>query len=349
MRTARDLKYAGRTLLFSLLLCCLAVSVSAGGRPVTVLTYNVENLFDDREEGGEYPDFRRGRWTAADFQAKLSCLAAVIASSCPGGPDIVALQEVENSRALAGLQEGALRRLGYRWAAIVPPGTGPVGVAFLSRFPILRTHTHLLTLPGGPPLRPILEIEIEIDGAPLILFNNHWKSKTGSVELTETARLRASGLLRRRIGALLAERPGLDIVVLGDLNQNVEEYLERGAGPQTALIAAGVPTPPEFAQQSLFLAPPPVADLPVEPAADGRLVLAEPWYELERSAWGSYVYQGRRQTPDHILLSLGCFDGRGWEYTAGSFCVAAVENEPRRFDAGGCSDHLPLLLTLEQR
>jgi endonuclease/exonuclease/phosphatase family metal-dependent hydrolase len=344
MSPAKRLKYAGLALLLPFLLC--SPDVSASGATLTVLTYNVENLFDDREDGLEYADYRQGRWTSEDYQAKLSCVSAVIASSCRGGPDIVALQEVENQRVLESLQNRALRSLGYHYAAITPPGTSPVSVAFLSRFPILRTHTHLLTLPDEPPLRPILEIEVEVNGAPLILFNNHWKSKTEGPAETEPARLRAAAVLRQRLRALQAERPGTAIVVLGDLNENVEEYVERGAGAPTALIPAAAQPPPGLAAGSLLLAPPPAEG--EFPAAE---VLAEPWYELDRSAWGSYVFQGRRQTPDHILLSRGCFDGRGWEYLPGSFRPASEPSgkPPRRYEAGGCSDHLPLLLVLVRR
>jgi hypothetical protein len=112
------------------------------------------------------------------------------------------------------------------------------------------------------------------------------------------------------------------------------------------LIPASARPPRELAAESLLLVPPPAAGS-FPPAA----ALVEPWYELERGEWESYVFRGRSQTPDHILLSAGCFDGRGWEYRPGSFRPAADPSgrPPRRFAAGGCSDHLPLLLVLERR
>jgi endonuclease/exonuclease/phosphatase family metal-dependent hydrolase len=352
MRPAGVLKSVRPALLTFLLLLCVPALLPAAGPELTILTWNVENLFDDREQGGEYADYRGGRWTAEDFRGKIACLADAIASSRRGGPDILALQEVENRRALEGLQD-ALGRLGYPHAAMVPEGISPVSVAFLSRHPIVRTRAHLLNLQEEPPLRPILEIEVEVGGVPLILFNNHWKSKTQGLPETEPARLRAAAVLVRRLRALQGERPGVEWVVLGDMNENLKEFNERGSGPQTALIPAAADAPGAYARESLFLVPPPADGAlgSALPAADGRLLLIEPWYELAEGERGSYVYRGRWQTPDHILLSPGCFDGRGWEYAAGSFrpLYTSADKKPRRFAAGGCSDHLPLLLVLKQR
>ena len=242
MRPARGLKSARPALLTFLLLLCLPALLFAAGPELTILTWNVENLFDAQEQGGEYADYRGGRWSEEDFRSKVDCLAEGIASSCRGGPDIVALQEVENRRALEGLQD-ALGRLDYPHAAMVPEGISPVSVAFLSRHPIVRTRTHLLNLPEEFPLRPLLEIEVEVAGAPLIVFNNHWKSKSGGLPETEAARLRAAAVLARRLRALQVQRPGVEFVVLGDLNENLKEFYERGSGPQTALIPAAADAP----------------------------------------------------------------------------------------------------------
>jgi endonuclease/exonuclease/phosphatase family metal-dependent hydrolase len=349
MRPAGVLKGASLLSICLLLLLPAPPLDASPGRELILLSWNVENLFDDREQGSEYSDYRGGHWSEADYRAKLACLAAGIEASCRGGPDIVALQEVENHRALEGLRQ-ALRRRGYLYAAMVPDGISPTGVAFLSRHPIVRTRTHMLTFPEEPPLRPLLEIEVEVAGAPLILFNNHWKSKTEGLPETEPSRLRAAAVLARRLRALQAERAGVEFVVLGDLNENMEEFAERGFGPQTALIPAAADAPGKYARESLFLVPLPAAQNPSSPGYE-CLLLIEPWYALAEGERGSYVYRGRWQTPDHILLSPGCFDGRGWEYTAGSFRRVFTETDgrPRRFAAGGCSDHLPLLLVLERR
>jgi hypothetical protein len=93
-----------------------------------------------------------------------------------------------------------------------------------------------------------------------------------------------------------------------------------------------------------------------------RVVLYEPWYELEPEKRGSSVYQGRWQTPDRILLAPGLFDREGFAYSPGSFRVLRARflvdpqsGFPLRWrHAGrgadsGTSDHLPVLLTLTKR
>ena len=264
----------------------------AAPRPVTLLTWNVENLFDEVDDGWEYPDFRvaGGNWGPQAFGRKVERLAEVIRRAVPGGPDVVALQEVESLRALQALRDRGLKGLGYRFAVLAGgeagaarPATLP---AVLSRLPVRRTGYHQLAGGAGEPLRGILEVELEVGGHPLHLFVNHWKSRTGGAAATEPARREAARVLAGRIRALLAADPAADIVALGDLNAGVEEI----RGGDLALT-----------------------DRPERAGWQGtRLLLYETWYERPRPEWGSYVFRGRWQTLDHILLSAGLFDRRGW-------------------------------------
>jgi len=112
----------------------------------------------------------------------------------------------------------------------------------------------------------------------------------------------------------LAEDPGADLLALGDFNENLEELepWTREAG------------------------------------------LYDPWVELPPERRGSAVFRGVWQTPDHALLSPGLRDERGFIYRRGGFRVVrpdylleAKTGFPRRFAAGGASDHLPLALRLQ--
>ncbi|HDY87630.1 MAG TPA: hypothetical protein ENH82_05865 [bacterium] len=58
----------------------------------------------------------------------------------------------------------------------------------------------------------------------LIIFNNHWKSKLGGAEETEFQRLEVAALIAGKLREIHLEQPYADIVVLGDLNENVVEY-----------------------------------------------------------------------------------------------------------------------------
>jgi len=332
------------TLLVSVLFAFLVVACQP---ELTILTYNVKNLFDDVDNGTEYEHFdpERGAWTSADFDRKLRAVAEVIKKSTFNGPDVVALQEIENNHALDRLCDGYLGLLGYNYRAVVPVRDQPVQCAVISRYPIKRVGA---LNPGDwvdRGQRFILEAEIAFRGHTLYLFNNHWKSKTGGARITEPARVASAQALTRRIEELLMKDPDADIVALGDFNENMEEA---NAGEyRTALVPFETrgSDPPGI----LFL-----ADTPDKAGLQGdRVVLYETWYELPREKRGSYVYQGSWQTPDHILLSPGLFDSRGFTYDRGqfevfrsSFLVHSKSGYPKHGSKWLYSDHLPLLLTL---
>ncbi len=342
METLRRLAALTASILLALLLVTCQPKL-------TILSYNVKNLFDDVDDGTEYERFdpERGAWTRADFDRKLRAVAEVIKKSTLNGPDVVALQEVENRHALDRLCGGYLGLLGYDYRAVVPVGDQAVQCAVVSRYPIRRVG---VLNPGDwddRGQRFILETEIEYRGQTLFLFNNHWKSKTGGSRSTEPARVASAQVLTRRIGELLVKDPDADIVVLGDFNENVEEFRARAGRYRTALLpfeARGSDAP-----GILYL-----ADTPEKAGLqDDLVVLYETWYELPEDKRGSYVYQGLWQTPDHILLSPGLFDSRGFTYSRGqfqvlrsSFLIHSKSGFPKHGSKWPYSDHLPLLLTL---
>lgn len=332
-------------------------------REITVLTYNVENFFDDVHDGSEFPEFdpSRGRWNTDLFRMRVQTIAEVIRKAVPGGPDVLALQEVENENALKVLLETGLSDMGYRSSVILPKTKLPAKVALASRLPIVRVRSHMVHSWKKNPVRDVLEAEIAIDGVPLHLFDDHWKSKAGGVRSTEPSRLESAGLVAKRIRDLLREEPGARIIVAGDMNENCDEYQMIGRGYQTALMAAREKTPPTYAEASLFL-----LDLGALSrnrhgfgtglGAGGRLLLYEPWFELPPSERGSYYYQGEWETMDHILLSVGLLDSQGLRYRKGSFRVVRLpflllpDGTPREWThlkgQRGYSDHLPLLVAL---
>jgi endonuclease/exonuclease/phosphatase family metal-dependent hydrolase len=306
------------------------------GSGLLVISYNVENLFDDTTSGEEYAEYRGQRWAGQLYPAKLAAVARAIRSCSPRGPDLIALQEVESVKALTDLRDRHLQGLGYRQLVFVPQPGALTGVGFLSRVEVTRVRAHSVGSFAGEPLRYLIELELEYRGRSLIVLNNHWKSKTEGVEATAGARRQAARVLARRLAELLSADPGTDLLALGDFNENLEE-LEVGE----RLRAVGRP------QEAGLL-------------AEG-VRLYDPWLELPASDRGSAAYQGRWQTPDHILLAPGLFDARGFSYRPGDFrvmrrpfLVRGPQGFPWRFQTGsssagerGVSDHLPLCLDLK--
>lgn len=320
-----------------------ALACAGCARPIYLLTYNAFNLFDSVDDGTEYREYDPGggRWNARLYERRLAAVATVIRRSCPGGPDILALQELENRSVLDALCERHLS--GYRYRVVPDAPLGGVRCAIASRLPIRRAGTLDAGDWNGVKTRLVLEVVVDCRGAPLSLLVVHWKSKTEGVAETRAARDAAAAAVASRLSSLLAERPDRDVVVAGDFNENVDE-LHAGVGRrvQAGRLAVGLIG----------------VDSPDRARADDGLVsLYDPWNELTRANRGSAPYRGAWETPDHMLLSAGLFDRSGLVYRRGSF--RAVKHSfmldpgtgfPLRDRELGWrySDHLPLLAELER-
>jgi len=336
-------------------LAALLCAASASG--LTLMSYNVENLFDDVHNGSEYREFdpAHGKWNAEFFKVRVDSIAEVIRKAIPGGADVLLLQEIENAHALQTLVEEGLGGMGYAWRVLVPKNNLPANVAIVSRFPISNVRDLAVgRWKERTPVRDIIEATLSPRGHTLYVFDNHWKAKTGGVKVTEASRLQSAAVLARRLREILAQDPSADIVVAGDMNESTDEYVRIGRKYQTALIPTGEATPPKFAGQSIFLSGT-ARGMGVQ---RDRLVLYDPWFELAPARRGSYSYQGEWLTVDHILLSAGLFDSRGWSYRWGSFgpvrlpFLLSTDGVPKKWTGlgseRGYSDHLPLLVTLDE-
>ncbi len=343
-----------RLILSVVLLLSQLWPVSA--RDVTILTYNVENLFDDVHDGSEFPEFdpARGGWNTDLFLMRVETIAEVVRKAVPGGPDVLLLQEVENENALHVLLTTGLSGMGYTWSVLVPKKKLAANVAIASRLPVSHVRSNAVHAWRKNPVRDVIEAEIETKDGVLHLFDDHWKSKAGGARATERSRLESAGIVVGRIKEILAEEPGAHIIVAGDMNENCDELERVGGSYQTALVTASRRTPAAYSASSLFL-----ADGALAPGVDasGRVILYEPWLELPAAERGSYYYQGEWETMDHILLSAGLFDSRGFHYRKGGFRVLRLpfllrpDGTPRAWThlkaERGYSDHLPLLITLQ--
>lgn len=167
---------------------------------VSLGTYNVENLFDGKYQGGEYEEFIPGKfgWDEAMAAQKFTNTLAVIRAL---DVDILTLQEVEN----AALVQRIGQALAYPYFAFAKPDNVATGVAVLSRYPIVQTQT--LPLTGGR-FREMLWVGLDVEGMPLELVAVHWPSLRNPA----THRLNAAKRLKDFV-------KGRDkVILLGDFN-----------------------------------------------------------------------------------------------------------------------------------
>lgn len=330
------------------LILCACVRCDTGllrSRPAefTLMAYNVQTLFDSRDQGGEYPDFlvSAGTWDEVRYRKRLQNLGELIKAIVPGGPDILVLSEIENVGVLADLA----KELGaYPEAVFSPDEEAVLACGLLSRFPVLAARAHLARPAGAPASVPryLLEVELSVAGVPLVVLAAHWKSKLGGAAETEVFRRDAAFLAASLIRQRLRERPGLAILLAGDLNENPDEYLRVDGAFATALM-------PVEAGQGHWLT---ITDNRAEANADpAELVLYSPWQDY---GGYSYFYAGLEERIDHILLAatlLGSGPLRFKEFSAQvpDFALGS-HGSPLKWlsaTATGYSDHAPVLARFE--
>jgi predicted extracellular nuclease len=216
----------------------------------TVVSYNVENLFDTVDDP-EIPDEEflpesEKKWDDERYQKKLSDLARVISEVNPNElPEIIGLVEVENRSVLEDLvQTSALKDHGYAIIHEESPDFRGIDVALIYRKDAFKEIMHE-TLPvvfsDDPEFktRDILHVTGQIRNKTVHIFVNHWPSRIGGDEKTEPKRVLAASVLRQRVDLLLALDPKAVIIILGDMNDEpTNKSLNETLGAKTPGSAA---------------------------------------------------------------------------------------------------------------
>lgn len=200
---------------------------------IVIMTWNVQNLFDDVSQGGEYPEYNPeyGQWNSNLYHLKLCSVADVITDPASGDPDIVLLQEIENSSVIETLGGVYLKGRGYDFAYVSAEEYSAVHTAILSRYPLTEIRSHRIWGEEFADQRFIMEYTIRIGNESIIIFNDHWKSKLG--DNTDAEREAAAGLLFSRVREL--EKDFRCIIAAGDFNSEYCEGSPFFAFPQNAV------------------------------------------------------------------------------------------------------------------
>jgi len=333
---------------------------------IAIMTWNVQTLFDGDEKGTEYAEYTdAANWNREKYRGRLNVIARAI-NGMARKPDVIALQEVESATVVADLAAALSGRYSWTHFAVIPEMA--LGVGLISRFPLSGAKSHSVSMGGEIAPRPMMEARVAIGNTALALFVCHWKSKRGGNDATESIRRASARIIIRRIRELAQTEPNLPVIIMGDLNENYDEFYRRSGGMISALLpddpraaefsglygldGGDVNTIKERQKDFIILSkgkPPAVRYFP-----DGVTALYSPW--AEELQGGSYYYKRNWETVDHFLLSPQLFDETGWEFES-----CAVVNYPPFVSAkgfpvaykprtgSGLSDHLPLLLSLKMR
>lgn len=361
--------------MFRLWCLLLVLAPVLGARPFMVVVYNVENLFDADGSAlfEDYQPARYSRAHVLTKLQNITRTLALFEKG--RGPDIILLQELEVdlsdgaalpdyadilrrhahhqitdmlgeafTPAIADLPAEALLLKALHDAGLTgytvvrpdnikpPDSRGPLAqrCVVLTRFPVKHSRVY-----PTPDARPIHEVLVEVEGAALYLFNNHWKSGASNPE-TEAARIANARTLRTRLDEILQADPNADIIIGGDLNSQYNQKQRYPRMKETGINDVLGSQGNELAVRG--------------PTRD----LYNLWFELPPDERGSDVFRGEWGTLMHLIVSRGLYDYRGVQYVDNSFGVAKVRGLnmddtglPIRwsFDGpagSGFSDHFPV-------
>jgi endonuclease/exonuclease/phosphatase family metal-dependent hydrolase len=349
---------------------------------LAIMTWNTQALFDGIDNGTEYEEYRESAgWTQDKYKGRLNVIAAAI-GGLERKPDIIALQELESAQVAIDLA-ASLSAHGYGWTYFANIPGMALGVGVLSRYPFAQARSHSVYIDGEIAPRPMLEVKINTANAAagkaadsLLLFVCHWKSKLGGDDATESARRASARIILRRLRELAETEPDLPVVIMGDLNENHDDFYRRGG----KVISALMPDDPRAAEFSglygidgedtesaamieetqkdfliLVRSKPPAAKY----FPSGAITLYSPWYiELKNGndeSSGSYYYKNDWETIDHFLLSPQFFNGSGWDFENARILnippFTSAKGIPVAYNprtGAGLSDHLPLFLLLKK-
>jgi len=337
---------------------------------ISVMSFNVENFFDTEDDpltrdeaftpGGTY------EWTAKKLKEKSRHLADVVTpiknSDGTRCPHILGLVEVENKEVLQYWKQYFMQACDYRAPIIEDPQSGGevgdfrgIKVALLSRFKLMSQPILHFAYRGG---RYILEATFDVDGHPLTVFVNHWKSRIR--DDGEELRMKAASVLMSRLQEFNAQDPYADYIVMGDMNDEPENKSIATTLKVTPNLQYLMENPSDvFLWDASFekFHLPSILEEQRSQVSDEELKEIERYYLKIR---GTYYYKKEKTfyAIDHMILPRGMFDTRGFSYVKDSFRVlrhkdytdadgAPIPYKPYRGGAeGGASDHFPIFLRL---
>lgn len=250
-----------RLLCVALALVSCAHHAHAAQSRVSVMQFNVENMFDTVDDANRddetflplaykksHPavmakcdaladafkkECRETDWNDQVFETKISRVASVIRSVNGGrGPDIQVLVEVENINALTQLRDKKLADLGYKTMVLIEgPDTRGIDPAVLSRFPMWdQPQLHIIPFKDakgqpdkvGARSRGILEVRLLLpDGQKVAVFACHFPSMSNPSYLRQQAVAELNRLKAALPKDVLA-------IAAGDFNVSHDEDQQRG-------------------------------------------------------------------------------------------------------------------------
>ncbi|MBN2616516.1 MAG: endonuclease/exonuclease/phosphatase family protein [Bacteroidales bacterium] len=336
--------FLGAVAVFSVVVLATSCQ-SKQEKPVSAAFYNVENLFDTIDNpltrDNDFLPTSKVAWNTERYNRKLKHIAKVMSSMEPGSyPTLFGLAEVENRTVVEDLiHQKSMVKAGYKILHKDSPDERGIDVALLYRPDIFRpveTQFIALHFPSEPNdrTRDILYSKGVVYGKDTLhVFVNHWVSRYGGQDATDTLRRYTGYFLKNICDSIMQVEPKANIIIMGDLNDDPTNY------SLVKSLGALQPTPSPV-DGALY-------NLAAIPFSQGK-------GSLYYKSWDLF---------DQIIVSAPMLDGQnGIQVNSESETIfkkdwmlfkrrdgVMVPNrtESSRSYFGGYSDHLPVMIGME--
>lgn len=311
------------------------LSGTENGQSVRILTWNTQEFFDGYKDGCEYAEFQKSKnWSREDYETRLERLCEVLTLI---DADIIILEEIENEKILQDITNFSWDK-SWRKKDLWPYGTftkapgSAIGIAILSRYPLENVRTHSMDIrlyeTDQPSSRPILEATAIIKNTCLLIFANHWKSKSGGQAETEIWRDWQETILANIVKERMDGKADQAVILCGDFNRDITDFSfnqkDCSSSHEANIILKSTGLP---------------------------LQVYSPWLRSNntiKKGPGSYRFKDQWERIDHIF-TCGPIEISGFNpSTEGPW--ATEEGYPFSFsiyNGLGYSDHLPLTATIQ--
>ncbi|WP_350293212.1 endonuclease/exonuclease/phosphatase family protein [uncultured Croceitalea sp.] len=202
----------------------------------TIAFYNIENLFDTKNDTLVFDDERTPNgnynWTHKRYQKKIEHISKVLSEIGQDltntSPDIIGLCEVEKRAVLDDLvQHQNLQNKDYGIIHLDSPDERGIDVAFLYKKASFIPNTfknHQLLLFNEEGFRDYTRDQLVVSGfldeELLFFIVNHWPSRSGGESRSKPYRRKAAELNNRIIDSIKRISPLAKIISMGDFNDD---------------------------------------------------------------------------------------------------------------------------------
>lgn len=206
-----------------------------GKQQIKVAFYNVENLFDTKDdpktEDEEFLPEAEKKWTQERYIAKLNGIYKVLSAIEGEGnvPALIGLSEVENKSVLRDLIRQTSINERYGIVHHESPDARGIDCALIydsSIFKVLEHEALPVHFDFDPEVttRDIIYAKGQINGTEEILhvFVNHWSSRRGGLEASEPKRVNCALVLKGKLVEIFAEDENAKVVIMGDFNDETD-------------------------------------------------------------------------------------------------------------------------------